>query len=94
MYSLPLDSSKRGISHFFMAIDVSRFSPPQEFKKNLQNMVNQIRAMSSVDGNEVVVPGDPEKMHFLMRSEFGIPVDSLKMKEYLDLDQSFSLAFQ
>jgi ureidoglycolate dehydrogenase (NAD+) len=93
MYSLPLDSSKREISHFFMAIDVSYFSPVNEFKKNLQNMVNQIREMSTVDGSAVMVPGDPEKKNFLVRSESGIPIDELKLKEYLDIHQDFCLAF-
>ena len=57
-------------------------------------MVNQIRALKPVGVETVMVPGDPEKKHFILRSESGIPIDNVKLQEYLNMRDDFGLALQ
>jgi ureidoglycolate dehydrogenase (NAD+) len=93
MYAPPLDSSKRCVSHFFMAFDISRFIDPLMFSRSLQLMAELIRALPKQDPQaDVMVAGDPEKLAFLQRSAQGIPVDEAKFSEFLDLNPSFSTA--
>jgi ureidoglycolate dehydrogenase (NAD+) len=92
MYQLPLDNSKRGVGHFFMAIDISKFSDPRLFSEKLQDMVDRIRALESTPGEIPMVPGDPEKMNFKIRSKSGIPVDEVKYIEFYEINQAYSAA--
>jgi ureidoglycolate dehydrogenase (NAD+) len=93
MYALPLDGSKRGISHFFMALDISRFSEPALFRRNLQAMVDRVRLLPRFNsGHAVMVSGDPEKKSFFRRSIEGIPIDGIKYAEFLALSPEFESA--
>lgn len=93
MYAPPLDSTKRRLSHFFMAIDIARFSDPARFRRNLQGMVERIRVMEPlVAGEAVMVAGDPEKKSFARRSIEGIPVDDVKYEEFLAVSAEFHKA--
>lgn len=93
MYAPPLDSTKRRLSHFFMAIDIARFSDPGRFRKNLQGMVERIRTMEPlVSDGEVMVAGDPEKKSLARRTVEGIPVDDVKYEEFLTVNPAFEKA--
>ena len=90
MYAPPLDSSKRCISHFFMALDVSRFCKADFFRHSVQTMAERVRSLVPRDeGDEPMVAGDPEKRSFTRRSVEGIPVDDAKFAEFVALNQAF-----
>jgi ureidoglycolate dehydrogenase (NAD+) len=90
MYSMPLDSSKRRVSHFFMALDISRFIEPADFKSNLQAMVDRVRSLPPLTaGATVMVAGDPEKRSLARRTSEGIPIDHAKYDEFLALNPEF-----
>ncbi|MBT8523612.1 Ldh family oxidoreductase [Polynucleobacter paneuropaeus] len=89
MYQLPIDSFKRGIGHFFMAIDVSKFCDPEIFTQRLQDMVDRIRALESTPGVIPMVPGDPEKKSLKLRTTLGIPVDELKYLEFCEINPAY-----
>lgn len=93
MYEEPLDDTKRGISHFFMALDIARFTDPAIFKRSLQSMAARVRALTpleNVDG--VMIAGDPEKASLAQRIQHGIPVDEVKYAEFLNLSPKFAEA--
>ena len=93
MYKPPIDESKRRISHFFMALDISRFLETGIFKRNLQAIADSIRSMEPmVAGGRVMVPGDPEKVCQAVRRRGGIPVDDAKFSELLNTSRKFSEA--
>ncbi len=69
-------SQPRQISHAFIAIDVSKIIPIDQFKSQLTRMVLRIRSMEKFSIEEVMVPGDPEKKFFKQRSATGIPINS------------------
>lgn len=90
MYREPVDATKRGIGHFFMAIDISKFTETSRFKDNLQNMVDRVRCLAAIDGMTPMVPGDPEKIVSVVRKESGIPIDEFKFEEFLKINSHYA----
>jgi ureidoglycolate dehydrogenase (NAD+) len=91
MYPPKLDSTKRRLSHFFMAIDIDKFLGVAQFKKNLQRIVDEIRVVEpAVAGQKVMVAGDPEKKNYSIRVIEGIPVDDAIFEEFLAISSEFS----
>lgn len=65
----------KGIGHFFMAIDPSRFMPLVQFKATVASMVEGIKTSPRSDGvDEIFVPGELEAGRFRERLQNGIPM--------------------
>lgn len=74
MFSEPI-SSKRKLGHFFIALDIARFTNVDEFRNRLQAMMYAVRNEPAKDpAVPVMVPGDPEKKAYAVRHEMGIPL--------------------
>ncbi len=86
MYTSPI-TARRRISHFFMVLNIEKFVAPATFKKNLQEMVDRLRALAPLDPDvPVMVAGDPEKRLERQRLTTGIPMDESKFGEYAQID--------
>lgn len=84
---------KRYISHFFCAIDISKFRETAQFKADLQRMADYIRMMPRLAGDqEVKIAGDPEKQCSQLRLLHGIPVDENIYAEFIKLTPEFEEA--
>jgi LDH2 family malate/lactate/ureidoglycolate dehydrogenase len=95
MYPPCLDNTKRRISHFFLALNIDSFLSPEAFKSRLQDLVRAVRRKKPANSElPVLVPGDPEKFHFQIRSKDGIPVDEEKVAELENLLPGFSFGGQ
>ena len=65
----------KGIGHFFMAIDPSRFMPLPLFKAAVGQMVDQTKASPKMPGTkEIFLPGEIEARRRQERLEQGIPL--------------------
>lgn len=83
----------RHLGHFFMAIDIARFSDVAVFKQRLAGLAAMIRALPRADAEiPVMIPGDPEKAAYTRRMVEGIPLDDPKVDEYLALNPDFAKA--
>lgn len=90
MYSSPIEA-RRDISHFFLALHIGHFSDPALFRASLQSMADRVRALTPLDpAQPVLVPGDPEKSSFKLRSRSGIPVEPDKFAELLAANAAFA----
>jgi ureidoglycolate dehydrogenase (NAD+) len=87
MFTSPI-GARRSLSHFLMAIDVSRFVDVGVFRNRLQALVAQIRAMPAT-ADSVMVPGDPEKKAFSERSLNGIPVTQTVFDSLCEIGDDF-----
>lgn len=84
---------KRFISHFFCAIDISKFRETEQFKAELKRMADYLRSMPRLDETqEVKIAGDPEKQCFQTRLLRGIPVDESIYAEFIKLTPEFEEA--
>lgn len=89
MFNSPIDQPRK-VSHFFMAMDISKFTDPNSFKQNLQSMADRIRLLPKLTDDEVMVAGDPEKKQHKIRTVSGIPVEDNVWEEYLKIDAGFA----
>lgn len=65
----------KGIGHFFGAWDIEAFRDTIEFKQNIDEWIKTMRATKSQPGlYSVLIPGDPERLAFEIRSKEGIPL--------------------
>lgn len=63
------------VNQMFMAIDVARFLPLEEFQQRMERLVTELKSSSPAHGyTEVLVAGDPEWRMEAERRRSGIPV--------------------
>lgn len=93
MFQEPLDSRKRNLSHFFMALDLERFGSLAAITERLTDLARRIRSLAPRDpSSPVLMPGDPEKAAFATRTKAGIPIDDVKYEEFLTVSPVFAEA--
>ncbi|MCC8409594.1 Ldh family oxidoreductase [Mucilaginibacter sp. UR6-1] len=68
-------SGKRLLGQFYLVFDINRFRPLQAFAQELQEEMDRLRALPSVDGRAIMAPGDPEKLISAERAASGIPLE-------------------
>lgn len=67
---------------WFMAIDIGRFRPIDEFKAHMDAMIQELHSTPPAPGNDRVrVAGDPEADTFEQRSRDGIPLQRKLIEE-------------
>jgi LDH2 family malate/lactate/ureidoglycolate dehydrogenase len=65
-----------GYSQCFLAIDVSRFLPLDEFGRRMDRLIDMMRSAAPAEGyGEVLVAGEPEWRAEQVRRREGIPID-------------------
>ena len=64
------------LGHFFMAIDISAFTPVEEFKKTTGDILRELRGSKKAKGQDrIYTAGEKEYLAFLERSKTGIPLN-------------------
>ena len=62
-------------SQFFLAIDVARFMPLDQFEQRMQSLVEMVKSSNAATGyDEILVAGDPEWRAEAQRRRDGIPL--------------------
>jgi LDH2 family malate/lactate/ureidoglycolate dehydrogenase len=85
-------TKKRGISHCFHAIDIRKFTNIKKFRERMKQLGEMIRSMKPLEGQEVLLPGDPEKRAMKNRLANGIPVAPNIWKSLLEVSPRFAEA--
>ncbi|WP_310392683.1 Ldh family oxidoreductase [Hymenobacter sp.] len=70
----PTDPVGQGLGHFFGALRVDAFRPADEFKAHMDNWITTFRNAHAVPGQQVLIPGDPERESAAVRLLDGIPL--------------------
>jgi L-2-hydroxycarboxylate dehydrogenase (NAD+) len=82
----PNDPVGEGLGHFFGAMRVDAFRPAVEFKNHMDNWIARFRSARTVDGQEnVIIPGDPERMMHAERMDKGIPLNPKVVEDLKEL---------
>lgn len=93
MYANPIEQ-KRNLGHFFIALDIARFTDIGTFKKRLQEMMDAVRREPAKKPEApVMVAGDPEKKMFEIRVKDGIPISKATYKKFLLISKEISFQF-
>lgn len=62
-------------SHFLMAIDIAAFRPIEEFKRMMDEMIDEHKRCPSMPGHDqIYIAGEPEWLLYNKRLETGIPL--------------------
>jgi ureidoglycolate dehydrogenase (NAD+) len=92
MYNDPLDQ-KRYLGHFFLALDISRFTEIDVFTRRLKAMMDTVRHEPALDSEiPVMVAGDPQKQARAARLQSGIPLSPVAWGAFRQLAEQ--IAFQ
>lgn len=68
------DAVGAGTGHFVGAMRIDGFRPADEFKAHMDNWIQTFRNAPAVDGQRVLIPGDPEREMEAERIRNGIPL--------------------
>lgn len=89
----PLDGRNRSLGHFFMAIDISKFEKVSVFRERLKKLLNELRLTTKAAAfNKVMVPGDPEKESYKLRSKKGIPLSEKEVDLFANLTKELNIS--
>jgi LDH2 family malate/lactate/ureidoglycolate dehydrogenase len=85
---IPARSVGKGIGHFFGALRIDAFIEPDEFKKQIDDMVRTLRKTRPAPGTGgPLIPGDPERESEVVRGREGIPLTQPVVDELRDISR-------
>ena len=90
---VPERSVGKGIGHFFGALRIDAFVDPDEFKRQIDDLVRTFRKTKPAPGtNGPLLPGDPEREAEAIRSKEGIPLVLPVVRELEDIARRTGIA--
>ena len=92
---IPTRSVGKGIGHFFGALRIDAFIEPDEFKKQIDDMVRTLRRTRPAPGTDgPLIPGDPERQAEAVRGRDGIPLTPPVVEELRDISRQTGIPLQ
>ncbi len=82
-----------GTGHFLGAMRVDGFRKTEEFKSNMDNWIRTFRKARAVEGQKVIIPGDPERETEALRRIEGINLSAPVEEALGALSVRFGLKF-
>jgi LDH2 family malate/lactate/ureidoglycolate dehydrogenase len=80
------------IGHFFIAINISAFTEPANFKKTTGDILRELRASKRMPGqNRIFTAGEKEYEILTERKDKGVPFNDQLLQEYRELCVSYGL---
>ncbi len=90
---MPENPVGEGIGHFFGAMRVDAFRPAEEFKQHMDTWIERFRSAKAIEGEHVIIPGDPEREMEKERMEKGVPLLPAVIKDLEGLAEKFGTKF-
>lgn len=87
----PADPVGEGIGHFFGAMRVDAFRPAADFKHHMDTWIRRFRSSKAKEGQQVLIPGDPERLFTEQRLKDGIPLLPPVIKDLEGLAEKFGV---
>jgi LDH2 family malate/lactate/ureidoglycolate dehydrogenase len=80
------------VGHFFIVIDVSAFTDPEEFKKTTGDILRELRASKKMPGQtRIYTAGEKEYVTWLERKDKGVPFNNELLEEFRGLCNTYDL---
>ena len=91
--TVPDTNVGKGIGHFFGALRIDAFVDPDEFKRQIDDYVRNLRGTPAAPGSpDPLVPGDPERAAEAEREKSGIPLIGPVVDDLRDISQQTGIA--
>ncbi|RSK55306.1 Ldh family oxidoreductase [Bacillus canaveralius] len=82
----------QNVGHFFIAIDINRFIPLQQFKNRMDQYISEIKAEPKAKGvNEIFIPGEIEHRLVIDRQANGIVLPAKVAEELNEIGKRYHL---
>jgi LDH2 family malate/lactate/ureidoglycolate dehydrogenase len=89
-----LNDNQDARGHFFGAVRIDRFRPPDEFKRDMDRLIRELKATPPLAGHErVYVAGEVEFETAEERAERGIPLLASVLKGLRDVSQRVGVPY-
>ncbi|MDR2887673.1 MAG: Ldh family oxidoreductase [Bacteroidales bacterium] len=80
------------LGHFFIAINISAFTDPADFKKTTGDILRELRASKKMPGqSRIYTAGEKEYETWLHRKDKGVPFNEQLLNEYRELCVSYNM---
>lgn len=91
---LPLSENPvgEGLGHFLGAMRIDAFRPADEFKAHMDNWIKRFRETEAIEGQKVLIPGDPEREMEARREKDGIPINLNVINDLKTVAEKLKLA--
>ena len=83
-----------GTGHFLGAMRVDAFRPTDLFLRDMDTWIRRFRSAEAVEGKQVLIPGDPERLLEIERRRDGIPLLEPVVADLKALATRFQLDFK
>lgn len=82
-----------GLGHFVGAMRVDAFRPLEEYNKHIENWIERFKSSAAIEGETVLIPGEPEVMEQEKRLVAGIPLTEAVENELKELGEKMGVDF-
>jgi L-2-hydroxycarboxylate dehydrogenase (NAD+) len=80
------------IGHFFIVIDISAFTEPDDFRKTTGDILRELRASRKMPGqNRIYTAGEKEYDTWMFRKDKGVPFNNELLAEFRGLCTNYDL---
>jgi L-2-hydroxycarboxylate dehydrogenase (NAD+) len=80
------------VGHFFIVIDISAFTDPEDFKKTTGNILRALRASKKMPGHtRIFTAGEKENDTWLKRKDKGVPFNNKLLEEFRGLCNTYDM---
>lgn len=84
----------KGTGHFLGAMRIDGFRPAEDFKADMDKWIDRFHAAPAIDGQKVLVPGDPEREIEAERKANGIDLLEPVINDLKGLGDRFGVEFR
>ena len=81
----------RHLGQFYLVMKADGCIDHQVFVESLQQMTDEVRSEDAQAGEQVMLPGDPQKHETEIRKKNGIPLDQATVKEFQKLAEQYDV---
>jgi LDH2 family malate/lactate/ureidoglycolate dehydrogenase len=91
---IPQRSVGKGIGHFFGSMRIDGFLDPDEFRRQIDDVIRTLRATRPAPGTSgPLIPGDPERQAEVERRRDGIPLVAAVVDDLRDVSRHTGIPF-
>ena len=84
-------TEQRKLGQFYMVMRSDGVIPKEEFIKYMQQMTDEVRTEPAIDGESVMLPGDPQMICAKNRMKNGIHLDDSTLKALIKIGKEYNV---